>query len=325
MRHCYHQAVIRTGVRAEQSCLTYVSMILGDVRKSTFSFFKPMFRIPARTAAHPLTSETTSASPLVADLMSSLNHKVSIHDPQWWWRKPLATNQKLSIVVVGNGPVGRIGEIVDSADLVVRINQAKLDGFAEFVGTRTDVRVTSPETLLDTDSGTLGGIPHLVYNPTGLDFQETVGKIVQRFPQHLDVKGVNVQELTERKYLRRLKRYIRCRGRTLPTTGAAAVQWALDAAGERHSVSLCGFTVSDDIRGPLWAHYWDSETYLESLADLEEKEARSNSRGAFRLCDWLRRWATVEEHNHDMERERAWLRSLASARRLRILSDDINR
>lgn len=49
------------------------------------------------------------------------------------------------IFIIGNGPSAtqhKIGDIIDAADVVVRINDFKTSGFEEYVGTRTDILFT---------------------------------------------------------------------------------------------------------------------------------------------------------------------------------------
>lgn len=51
----------------------------------------------------------------------------------------------MKVFVIGNGPSAtrnRIGSVIDSADVVVRINDFKTSGFEEFVGTKTDILFT---------------------------------------------------------------------------------------------------------------------------------------------------------------------------------------
>lgn len=51
----------------------------------------------------------------------------------------------MKVYIIGNGPSAtrrRLGKIIDSGDVVVRINNFKIGGFSEFVGTKTDILFT---------------------------------------------------------------------------------------------------------------------------------------------------------------------------------------
>jgi len=299
-------------------------MILGDIRKHFVHQTREIIALLPSARAHNGANSQFDVHPLVYSIGDSLKRRISIHDPSWWRGAQPSPKRKLSIVVVGNGPVGNLGAVIDSADIVVRINQAKRNGFTELVGSKVDVRITSPETLLDTDPGTLGHIPHLVYNPYRINLNEILPPLMDRFPQHADLQQIDVLTLPESQYLGDLRRTIRCRKRFIPSTGAAAIQWALNIAGGVHQVSFTGFTTSEGLTQPLWAHYWDSPIYLRSLAEADAEKAevaRLRAANSSRFCEWLRRLATVSEDKHDMEREREWLRSLVASGSLRTLDD----
>lgn len=51
----------------------------------------------------------------------------------------------MKVYIIGNGPSAirrKLGKIIDAGDVVVRINNFQIGGFAEYVGTKTDILFT---------------------------------------------------------------------------------------------------------------------------------------------------------------------------------------
>jgi len=311
----------------QPGCPVLAQMFLGELRRSWSELIKS--RVPSRYKSsqkvQPLASFGTD--PVVDEIIRSLNRRISVHDRNWWFKGgERFVSDRLSIVVVGNGPIGLLGSEIDSADVVVRINQAKRHELTHLVGNKIDIRITSPETLLDTDRETLERIPHLLYNPYRIDLYSTLPPILARLHPDDSLKRLDALSLPDGQYRKSLKRQIGCQRGHIPSTGAAAVRWALDIADEKDQVSIVGFNTAVTVSGPLWAHYWDSPAYLRQLAEDEATRKSSDQfspRRPLSPCEWLRRWAVASEQKHDMQRERAWLRKLIASGQIRNLEPDV--
>ena len=49
------------------------------------------------------------------------------------------------VVLIGNGPSAvkeKLGSVIDTFETVVRFNTYRIDGFEDYVGTKTDIWVT---------------------------------------------------------------------------------------------------------------------------------------------------------------------------------------
>ncbi|XP_056154757.1 CMP-N-acetylneuraminate-beta-galactosamide-alpha-2,3-sialyltransferase 1-like isoform X2 [Lampris incognitus] len=154
----------------------------------------------------------------------------------------------------GNLKGSQYGAIIDSSDLIIRMNQAPTMGFEKDVGSRTTHHLMYPESAVDLDSTT-----HLVLVPfKTLDLQWlisalTTGTIKETYmPVKTTIKAnkdkVLIYSPAFFKYV--YDNWLEGHGR-YPSTGFLSLMFAIHICDK---VSVFGFGA--DQRGN-WHHYWD--------------------------------------------------------------------
>ncbi|MEM6531794.1 MAG: glycosyltransferase family 29 protein [Myxococcota bacterium] len=186
------------------------------------------------------------------------------------------------VLVVGNSPSVRrkkLGAIVDRFDRVIRINNFAIDGFEEWVGTRTDDAVVSfacqhhgpvaqlkPEQL------------HVYLGPRDGERDQLQEYFQREDRLSLDLSRVDVVD--RERYFDTLRDELGCTESQWPSTGLVAIQWAVDHFGSTHDVYIHGFSFFRESGNEL-AHYFDwspgrdehhdfylEARYVQSLLDL---------------------------------------------------------
>jgi hypothetical protein len=135
--------------------------------------------------------------------------------------------------VIGNGPSAlsrKLGKRIDAADVVIRLNDFRLQGFEDFVGQRTSVLFTC---RLNEYLETLHQFPRVVLcllmNP--LDGVE--------IPDEL-LKSPNIMDRIDWPQVEKLLPTLGLRENCYPSTGFLAVLYALQKYGRVHLVGFDG-------------------------------------------------------------------------------------
>ena len=136
------------------------------------------------------------------------------------------------ILIIGNGPTGKIGKQVDSGDaLVLRFNDFKIAGFEEQVGTRTDIHFINGSLYL------FSFLPGMMWSPPG-------AKVIAGEPR----SGIrNAQLLNER--ARKSDEIIIDRTPPRVPIASSGLIAIFHYLGLGYDVAIAGFLQSD-------AHYW---------------------------------------------------------------------
>lgn len=150
-----------------------------------------------------------------------------------------------SVYIIGNGPSAtqkKLGKIIDSADVVVRINDFKTAGFEEYVGTKTDILFTC---RLNEYLETLSSFPEvilcLLMNP--LDGVTIPGELL---------KSPNISRVIDWPEVNTLPPILMLAPGCYPSTGLLCV---LEMIGRFGHVNVVGF----DHFGPGNRHYYEPE------------------------------------------------------------------
>jgi Glycosyltransferase family 29 (sialyltransferase) len=139
--------------------------------------------------------------------------------------------QRKSLAIVGNaGYLSELaqGELIDSHDLVLRMNNFRVAGFERQVGTRTDIFLTTFHSDVDLSNPALADA-QLIVASVPCNFAKSRGRGLQQRHAEFIVRGVRQMERREVfvpaiDYFTAARRAI---GR-YPSTGAMAVLLALD-------------------------------------------------------------------------------------------------
>ena len=142
-----------------------------------------------------------------------------------------ASVRRPSIAVVGNaGYLGDLnqGEFIDRHDLVLRMNNFRLEGFEPQVGRRVDIFMTNFYTDINYANPALRGARHIVASiPSNLAKSRRHG-VLNRHREHL-LAGMQMLGRTT-VFVPGWERFVRLVQRcgNYPTTGAMAIVFALD-------------------------------------------------------------------------------------------------
>ena len=197
----------------------------------------------------------------------------TLHNP--WSNRVLAKAKCQECIVVGAGAClrgARLGKIIDSFPIVIRMNMAPIEGYETIVGSKTDIRVVYPESApADTESYLGAGI--VVVVPYKSDDILWAAKLVdssinevfhfwRSSPLSLPIRPENVliinPEITESLYnISRVPGSGNKNSRA--TTGFVAIQMALNLC---KSVSVVGFCYDDNPHSYVY-YYGTAKTKLQ--------------------------------------------------------------
>uniref|UniRef100_A0A4W5Q1U5 CMP-N-acetylneuraminate-beta-galactosamide-alpha-2,3-sialyltransferase 1 n=1 Tax=Hucho hucho TaxID=62062 RepID=A0A4W5Q1U5_9TELE len=154
----------------------------------------------------------------------------------------------------GNLKGSRYGPLIDSSDVIIRMNMAPTSGFEEDVGSRTTHHVMYPESAKDLDNTTtsLLLIPFKTLDLQWITSALTTGSIKQTYiPVRSRIK-VLIYSPTFFKYV--YDTWLESHGR-YPSTGFLSIMFAVHICDK---VSVYGF--GRDQYGN-WHHYWEDDNH----------------------------------------------------------------
>uniref|UniRef100_A0A8C5E9K9 CMP-N-acetylneuraminate-beta-galactosamide-alpha-2,3-sialyltransferase 1-like n=1 Tax=Gouania willdenowi TaxID=441366 RepID=A0A8C5E9K9_GOUWI len=224
----------------------------------------------------------------------SRNYSLSSDDHKWWTVSGSTAQTSIaysvaftfpsdkcrSCAVVGNSPRllgANYGQIIDSKDVVIRINKGPVEGFGKDVGTKTTHRAMYPVSAVNLDNST-----HLLFFAFKLsDLQWLMEALTTGYKGKAreNVAAVMVVNPAFMKYVH--KWLGRSQKGNYPSTGMLTVFLALFICDEVH---VFGFGA--DKRGH-WNHYWEKPQ--QNLTDVKGNHPRSTEYSILKQLDKDRR------------------------------------
>ncbi|XP_020749649.1 CMP-N-acetylneuraminate-beta-galactosamide-alpha-2,3-sialyltransferase 1-like isoform X1 [Odocoileus virginianus] len=173
--------------------------------------------------------------------------------------------------VVGNSKFLRgsgLGLKIDQHDVVLRMNQAPVQGFEADVGKKTTVRVTYPKIdspqdpgaqllLLPLNSSGLQWVMDIVQKESIIQKAENPGFRIVQVPRGSNEKKDKVSVISLNFFQYVQQRWLRKHGH-FPSLGFITLLYALHTCDQ---VSLFGFGTDQLMR---WSHYWDDKYWFKS-------------------------------------------------------------
>lgn len=179
------------------------------------------------------------------------------------------------LVVVGNGPSAvssRVGDLIDEASIVLRINNFQTTGFEEFVGRKTSLVLVSPACKPSSDlrRQPLGRLR--LYNPQNLTNSKLTKQM--RGPGRLNLPASILKSIPNRTVLNLSKALDLAPGKW-PSTGLTAVAWAHEYFAPQMEIVVHGFDLEP--RGDNLPHYNGTPTKVDRYHDWKAESRLLNS------------------------------------------------
>lgn len=180
---------------------------------------------------------------------------------------------KIKVLVVGNSPNNlkkKKGKVIDSFDIVIRINDFKINGFEDYVGTKTTHWVTSFSPAIDNrEINIFNKVFTANFNQTNEIFNKRIKRIIKK-DSDINNKLLVLSKLEIENFKKQIGYDTKHKW---PTTGMVAIYVALNKI-ENSDVYFHGFSFFKEI-GQYVSHYWN-ETKKEEFRKhhnhrLEEK------------------------------------------------------
>ncbi|XP_028330082.1 CMP-N-acetylneuraminate-beta-galactosamide-alpha-2,3-sialyltransferase 1-like [Gouania willdenowi] len=191
-----------------------------------------------------------------------------------------------SCAVVGNSPRllgANYGQIIDSKDVVIRINKGPVEGFGKDVGTKTTHRAMYPVSAVNLDNST-----HLLFFAFKLsDLQWLMEALTTGYKGKSPVlskmnANKNLVMVVNPAFMKYVHKWLgRSQKGNYPSTGMLTVFLALFICDEVH---VFGFGA--DKRGH-WNHYWEKPQ--QNLTDVKGNHPRSTEYSILKQLDKDRR------------------------------------
>ncbi|MEO5714671.1 MAG: glycosyltransferase family 29 protein [Luteolibacter sp.] len=183
------------------------------------------------------------------------------------------------VLIIGNSPMVlecQLGKIINEFDIVIRINNYKIKGYENHVGTKTDFVVISYACEPNLELSKLSKRQRLLYTANLYDSMEQMkARMLSTSSTSMGV-GIppkDMVRLSPTLYYYGLKRLIKLGESEWATTGTVAVQWAMDNFGLSHEVFVHGFSFYSESRGDALDHYFGTKTVSDGAHSFP-REAR---------------------------------------------------
>jgi hypothetical protein len=159
-----------------------------------------------------------------------------------------------NIIIIGNSPNvmnNKYGDLINTYDEVIRINNFELKGYEEYVGNKTDkifltFATKYSDIIFNFDPKKLYLFTADKYDDKKF-LKERISKGVK-----IDIEKVNI---LEKKYFYELNNKVGCVGKERCTTGLIATEWCLNNYTDS-IITLYGFSFFEDIKNEIIPHYF---------------------------------------------------------------------
>ena len=162
--------------------------------------------------------------------------------------------KKPRVLIVGNSPKimdNKMGSVIDSFDIVIRINNFKIEGFEEYIGEKTTYIICTFATKITDYYKTI--------DPRNI-FMFTAEKSGDMDFLKNRVKGVNLNKinLLSDEYLYDLNKKLNIKLPKRSTSGNIAIEFALNSYPDSN-IYIHGIEFNEDTDKPIKSHYFDSD------------------------------------------------------------------
>lgn len=184
--------------------------------------------------------------------------------------------QKLNVLVIGNAPSvldRELGHRIDQFDVVIRINNFRIQGYEKQIGSKTDYALISPACM---PSSELSALPASKVFVFGANLRDDYEKIKSRLSDksrgcQIVPPAENILKSAIYVDAMRLEMDFDLTSDQWPSTGIVAVQWARDMHGKAAKVHVHGFDFYSDNRHTL-TRYFDVTTKADGKHDFDREK-----------------------------------------------------
>lgn len=187
--------------------------------------------------------------------------------------KKLQAKDKLNISIVGNSPIiinSNLGESIDSADIVIRINNYATINYESDVGKKTDFVMITPAIMPNPELMKIPGHRIIAFCNDKFEYLNTAqARMNLENGCKIDLSKINIIDLG---LVRDLIAILRLEDRQWPSTGLLAIAWCINTFKSIDvNINLFGFSFFKE-SGNRLQHYYGIETKRDKHHNFDSEE-----------------------------------------------------